>query len=172
MKECIFSLYKTVIYFFGSDSEFFFSQYKTVIYSFRGSKRVNTSAEKNDQYQVRRMHRLTGAENFPLLAKFLYIQDRQTEMFIHQTCAMYEHRHYYKFVLIRYIHVFVQPDRMKQKTKMTFRPYQSNINPYDCVCMSVWVWVSLVTTRPIPYLHQTSSVLRKLPLELLCVLLE
>ena len=27
-------------------------------------------------------------------------------------------------------------------------------------------------TRPIPYLHQTSSVLRKLPLELLCVLLK
>ena len=30
----------------------------------------------------------------------------------------------------------------------------------------------LVTTRPIPYLHQTSSVLRKSPLELLSVLLE
>ena len=32
--------------------------------------------------------------------------------------------------------------------------------------------MSLVTTRPIPYLHQTSSVLRKSPLELFCVLLE
>ena len=30
----------------------------------------------------------------------------------------------------------------------------------------------LVTTRPIPYLYQTSSVLRKSPLELLSVLLE
>ena len=31
---------------------------------------------------------------------------------------------------------------------------------------------ALVTTRPIPYLHQTSSVLRKSLLELLSVLLE
>ena len=31
---------------------------------------------------------------------------------------------------------------------------------------------ALVTTRPIPYLYQTLSVLRKLPLELHCVLLE
>ena len=31
---------------------------------------------------------------------------------------------------------------------------------------------ALVTTRPIPYLHQTSSVLRKSPLELLSVLME
>ena len=31
---------------------------------------------------------------------------------------------------------------------------------------------TLVTTRPIPYIHETSSVLRRSPLELLSVLLE
>ena len=39
----------------------------------------------------------------------------------------------------------------------------------DKVGIALW---ALVITRPIPYLHQTSSVLRKSPLELLSVLLE
>ena len=44
-------------------------------------------------------------------------------------------------------------------------------HPYGA-CVFLTDSKTLVTTRPIPYLHQTSSVLRKSPLELLCVLLE
>ena len=74
---------------------------------------------------------------------------------------------------------FVQANLKRYFVSCNFSVYRKSILTREkglsdiCVkCRIESAWAALVTTRPIPYLHQTSIVLRKSPLELLCVSLK
>ena len=60
----------------------------------------------------------------------------------------------------------------KFEANMYHIPPNPNADKHRQTQIKQYMDLALVTTRPIPYLHQTSSVLRRLPLELHFVLLE
>ena len=59
----------------------------------------------------------------------------------------------------------------KVRDSHSFNPYnvRSVVLFSDNVLSRIQIYKSVVTTRPIPYLHLTSSILRKSPLEQLSV---
>ena len=79
------------------------------------------------------------------------------------------------FVTALYVHdvnYTCRSELWRQKCSTVYALVHSEIEistEWACAFNKVAACIPLVTTRPIPYLHRTSSVLRRWPLELLSV---